>query len=259
MEDKPVGVAMVSFNTRSITAQAIYSLFRSIRDPAFRLVVVDNASTDGSVEMLEALAAAGLCDVILNTEQRYHGPGLNQAVDHLVVLRPGVGYVWVLDSDCIVLRDDTLSAAVALMAATGAGLIGQRVFDAWHQGDMMGLHCLLLDPALVWHDAIARFANHGSPSEDLQRSAIAVGVRAEELAFTRDGYVVHLGRTTLRALTHDGDRDNRYLDWATTHHEPHFIGEPDAPARYAAFLAEFTADVGDLTPDSIVSACLRHR
>jgi glycosyltransferase involved in cell wall biosynthesis len=256
MEDEPVGVAMVSFDTRSVTAQAIYSLFRNIHQPAFRLVVVDNASTDGSVEMLEALASAGLCDVIVNTEQRYHGPGLNQAVDHLV---GGVRYVWVLDSDCIVLRDDTLSAAVDLMAATGAGLVGQWVFDDWHDGDMMGLHCLLLDPAQVWRDPIARFAEHGSPSEDLQRSAKAAGIRAEELPFTRDGYVVHLGRTTLRAVARDGDRDNRYLDWATTHHEPHFMNEPDAPARYAAFLAEFTADVGDPTPDNVVSACLRHR
>jgi pimeloyl-ACP methyl ester carboxylesterase len=258
-EDAPVGVVMVNFNTRSITAQAIYSLFRNVPEPAFRLVVVDNASTDGSTAMLEAVAAAGLCEVILNAEQRYHGPGLNQAVDHLAAHPAGVRYVWVLDSDCIVLRPDTLSTAVTLMAASGAGLVGQWTFDAWHDGDMMGLHCLLLDPAQVWRDPVAPFAEHGSPSRDLQRSAMAAGIRAQELAFTRDGYVVHLGRTTLRAVVHDGSRDNRYFDWATTHYEPHFMGEPDSPARYAAFLAEFTADVGDLTPDNLVAACQRHR
>jgi glycosyltransferase involved in cell wall biosynthesis len=151
----PVGVVMVSFNSLSVTTQAIYASFRYVRRPEFRLVVVDNASTDGSAEMLEALAPAGLCEVLLNAEQRYHGPGLNQGVNHLVahrVARPdrAVRYVLALDSDCIVLRPDTLSSAVNLMAATGAGLVGQSVFDDWHHGGMMGLHCLLLDLAQVW-------------------------------------------------------------------------------------------------------------
>jgi hypothetical protein len=207
--------------------------------------------------MLQALATAGLCEVILNTQQRYHGPGLNQALDHLAASVNPVGYVWVLDSDCIVLRSDTLVTAVNLMATTGAGLVGQWTFDKWHDGDMMGLHCLLLNPAQIWRDPIAPFAEHGSPSEELQRSAVAAGVRAEELPFTRGGYVVHLGRSTLRAVAQQGDRGNRYLDWASAHNEPHFMDEPDAPARYAEFLAEFAADVGELTPDSLVSACLR--
>jgi len=234
-----------------------------VTQPAFRLVVVDNASTDGSAQMLAALAAAGLCEVILNSEQRYHGPGLNQAIEHLVVQATAspdrhVRYVWVLDSDCIVLRPDTLSSAVDLMAATGAGLVGQWIFDDWHRGDMMGLHCLLLDPQQIWQAPIARFEEHGSPSEHLQHSAIAAGVRAEEFPFTRDGYAVHLGRATLRTVAAASDADNRYFEWATSHQEPHFMDEPDAPGRYAAFLREFATDVGELTTANLIAACSRH-
>jgi glycosyltransferase involved in cell wall biosynthesis len=261
-DDRLVGVVMVSFNTMQITAQAIYALFRHLKQAEFRLLVVDNASTDGSAQMLAALADAGLCEVILNTRQRYHGPALNQALDHLAAAQVAstltpVRYVWVLDSDCIVIDRDTLGAAVHLMATTGAGLVGQSVFDDWHHGDMMGLHSLLLDPRQVWRDPIMPFAEHGSPSQDLQRSANRYGIRAAEFPFTRGGYVIHLGRATLRAIAARGERDNRYFDWASTHHEPHFMGDPDAPARYAAYVRAFTAEVGDPSPDNLIAAC-RH-
>jgi glycosyltransferase involved in cell wall biosynthesis len=255
-----VGVVMVSFNTRMITAQAIYSLVTTVAWPGFRLVVVDNASTDGSAPLLRALADAGLCEVILNDVQRYHGPALNQAMDHLASAATNgdhVGYVWILDSDCIIVRGDALAAAARVMTATGAGLAGQWLHDEWHAGDMMGLHCVLIDPAQVWRDPIAPFEEHGSPSRHLQQSAIAAGIVTAELPFTRDGYVVHLGRSTLRGVAERGDRANRYFDWATTHQEPHFMGETEAPRRYRAFLDRFAADVGELTPGNLVAACLR--
>jgi hypothetical protein len=256
-----VGVVMVSYNTVAVTAQAIYALLRTIRTPALRLVVVDNASTDGSAELLAALAEAGLCEVIANSEQRYHGPALTQAVDHLAATQTAegrVGPVWVLDSDCIVLRSDTLSTGVDLMRSTGAGMVGQWSVDRWHRrGELLGLHCLLLDPLQVWRDPIVPFEEDGSPSQRLQESARRSGVTVAELPFTQDGYVVHLGRTTLRAVLRDDARSNRYFDWARTHSEPHFMDEPTAPQRYAAFLAEFDNEVGQSTAERIIEACRR--
>jgi hypothetical protein len=256
-----VGVVMVSYNTIAVTAQAIYALLRTVRTPEMRLVVVDNASTDGSAELLTALAEAGLCEVIANSEQRYHGPALTQAMDHLAVTQTAdrrVGPVWILDSDCIVLRSDTLSTGVDLMMATGAGMVGQWSVDRWHRsGELLGLHCLLLDPVQVWRDPIVPFEDDGSPSQRLQESARQFGVTVAELPFTRDGYVVHLGRTTLRAVLRDDARSNRYFDWARTHAEPHFMEEPAAPQRYAAFLAEFTKEVGQPTAARLIAACPR--
>src|SRR5690349_15157914 len=142
-----VGVVMVSSNTIAVTAQAVYALLRTIRTPQVRLVVVDNASTDGSAQLLAALAKAGVCELIANSDQRYHGPALTQAMDHLAATQTGerrVAAVWVLDSDCIVLRSDTLSAGVELMTNTGAGMVGQWSVDRWHRpGELLGLHCPL--------------------------------------------------------------------------------------------------------------------
>lgn len=260
----PVGVVTVSFNTRELTAQMIYSLFRHIQAPRFHLVVVDNASTDGSAPMLQALADAGLCEAVFNAEQRYHGPGLNQAIDHLarrqrmVDAGERIGYLWVLDSDCMVTRDDALSASTDLMRRTGAGIVGQPVHDRWHQGEIMGLHCLLIDPRQVWRAPVAAFEEHGSPSDALQRTAAAAGITAAGFPFTRDGYAVHLGRGTLRAIAEAGDRDNRYYGWAREHREPHFMEHRDAPGRYGELVRQFTAEVGELTADSIVAACARY-
>ena len=239
----------------------IYALLRTVRTTRVRLVVVDNASTDGSAELLTALAEAGLCELILNREQRYHGPALTQAMDYLAATEAAdrrVGPVLVLDSDCIVLRPDILSTGVDLMMATRAGLVGQWSVNRWHRpGQLLGLHCLLLDPAQVWRDPVVPFDEDGSPSQRLQDSARTAGIAVAELPFTRIGYVVHLGRTTLRALLRDDARGNRYFDWARTHSEPHFMEEPAAPARYAAFLAEFNDEVDQPTADRLIAACRR--
>jgi glycosyltransferase involved in cell wall biosynthesis len=107
-------------------AQLIYSLYRALRPPAFRLVVVDNGSSDGSAELLSAVAAAGLCHLISNPGNRYHGPALNQGVSSLAeaAQRDGegpAGAVWLLDSDCVVLRPDAPLGG----DASRPGLLGQ--------------------------------------------------------------------------------------------------------------------------------------
>lgn len=254
------GIVVVNYNTRRLVAQLIYSLYRTLRPPVFSLVVVDNGSTDGSAELLSAVAAAGLCDLVRNPDNRYHGPGLNQGVSHLaeVTRRDGavpISSVWLVDSDCVVLRPDALSAPGAVMRDTGAALVGQRGYDTSDEDELLGLHSLLIDPAQVWQPTIRPFQDHGSPSEALQRSCAQAGLLAVDFPYTRGGYILHLGRGSLREIVATGDRTNRHYEWALTHHEPHFALEADAPAAYAAFQAAFARDVP--TPDAanLIQAC----
>lgn len=264
-DDAPVGIVVVNHNTRELTAQLIYSLYRRVRSPRFQLVVVDNASTDGSRALLEELSDAGLCEALLNNGQKYHGPGLNQGIDHLarrqatVAERERLRYVWVLDSDCVVMRDDALSAAVEVMRNAGAGLVGQWFFDEWQHRDMLALHSLLIDSSLVWQAGLMPFQEDGSPSEALQRSAAQAGVVAAEFPFTRNGSIIHRGRGTLRAVVQNDDRSNRYFGWATGHNDPHFTLEAAAPSLYGTFLDEFRADVGEVTAASLIRACAKYR
>ena len=256
------GIVVVNYNTRRLIAQLIYSLYRTLRPPRFRLIVVDNGSTDGSAELLSAVAAAGLCHLIANPDNRYHGPGLNQGVSYLAeaTQRDGavpISYVWLLDSDCVVTRPDALSAPCELMGATGAALVGQRGYDTWDEEELLGLHSLLIDPAQVWQPPIEPFQDYGVPSEALQRSCAEAGLLAVEFPYTRGGYIIHIGRGSLRAIMEADDRTNSHYEWATTHHEPHFALEADAPAAYAGFQAAFARDVAILDAATLIQACRR--
>jgi hypothetical protein len=151
--------------------------------------------------------------------------------------------VWLLDSDCVVLRPDALSAQCAVMDDTGAALVGQRGYDTSDAEDLLGLHSLLIDPSQVWQPTIAPFQDHGSPSEALQRSCALAELLAVDFPYTRGGYILPIGGGSLREIVATGDRTNRHYEWATTHNEPHFALEVDAPAAYAAFQAAFARDV----------------
>jgi Glycosyl transferase family 2 len=118
----PVAVAVATFNTCRLIAQLVFSLYRLLgRDQFSQLIVVDNGSTDGSRELLAALKRADLLHLIQNRTQRYHGPALAQAISSLArgqrsAASPRLEYVWVLDSDVVVVRPDTVRDALALVS-----------------------------------------------------------------------------------------------------------------------------------------------
>src|SRR5205814_5630343 len=86
-----VGIVVANFNTGRLIAQLVFSLYRLLGRTEFaQLVVVDNASTDGSRELLNALHHAGLIHLIRNRSQRYHGPALTQGISLLARRQPRV-------------------------------------------------------------------------------------------------------------------------------------------------------------------------
>jgi hypothetical protein len=78
---------------------------------------------------------------------------------------------------------------------------------------------------------------------------------AVDFPYTRGGYIIHIGRGSLRAIVEAEDRTNSHYEWATTHHEPHFALEADAPAAYAGFRAAFGRDVPTLAAATLIRAC----
>ena len=106
-------------------------------------MVVDNGSRDGSAELLAEADDAGLCELMANDTNVFHGPALNQALSWLAGRRPLAQWVWVLDSDCVVARPDTL---FKVLAVADAALVGEPGWDPWHQYETLGLYSLLLVP-----------------------------------------------------------------------------------------------------------------
>ena len=254
-------IVTVNHNTCDLIAQLVWTVYRALGPDGFaRILVVDNASIDGSREVLRALADDGLIDLVERDHNPYHGPGLNAAFDHLARIRDNGGTsidtVWVLDSDCVVLRPDTLALATRAMTETSAALVGQPVWDRWNQGTF-GLHALLVDPAIVWRDPIAPFEEHGEPSRSLQQSVIAAGLTMTPFPFTADGHIVHLGRGTLAKVAGMEERDNRYFEWAKDHSTPHYAEEPGGDRAYAGIHAVFEREVPTLDPGAVATAIYR--
>jgi len=115
-----VSIGVVSFNNRELTELCLDSIARYTVHPKYEIVVVDNASTDGSREWLEkeAVKRPGL-RLIANDTNRGFGVACNQA---FAESRGEI--LCFLNNDTVVTRG-WLSAMVRTLASTPqAGLVG---------------------------------------------------------------------------------------------------------------------------------------
>lgn len=265
-----VGVVVANFNTRRLIAQLVFSLYRLLGPNQFaQLVIVDNASTDRSRELLNGLHAARLIHLIRNRSQRYHGPALTQGISWLARRQQNVrapdrlDYVWVLDSDVVVLRPDAVCNSIEAVHRFDAAAVGQKSADPTydqmlrHNPHMLQLFSLMLDPARLWRPPTPPFVEDGAPSTALQIAADARGLRLVDFPFIEERYLLHLGRGTLSEIAETSDTDHRYYDWATKHHGYHFTRQASGPDLYREFCEMFDAEVGDLTTKNLVEACRR--
>jgi glycosyltransferase involved in cell wall biosynthesis len=257
-----VGVVTVNWNTAGLLARLVFGLRRVVGPGTItEIVVVDNASTDGSVELARALAEAGVIHLIENPVQRYHGPGLTQAVNHLARCSDAaerVDLVWALDTDVFVLRAEVLDAAVAALEDSGAVLAADP--EDYTPGPAvltdgpLALCSTLFDPAAVWRPRYRPFLEDGEPSRHLLADLRGDGRPVLAFPFCSERYLLHLGRGTLAQVRARADTTNRYADWAAAHHEPHFAGRPDGADLAAGFEEGYRAAVPDDRPDTLVAA-----
>ena len=251
-------IVVINYNTKQLIIQLIWSLYNFLKPADFvKLMIVDNDSSDGSQQVLRKLSEEKMISYIENKKNLYHGPALNQAFDALSKAQQDKGSqvnaIWVLDSDCVILKPDTLVVAIKIMNENQAALVGQPVVDKWNNG-AFGLHSLLVDPQQIWKDPIAPFEEHGQPSQHLQESRIQARLKVAPFNFTSEDYVIHLGRSTLAAIVNKKEKENRYFEWATKNSVPHFAGEPNAKENYEAFQKKFYQAVPNFEIETVVNA-----
>jgi GT2 family glycosyltransferase len=98
-----ISIVIVNFNTRSYLNECLAAVYQHVA-PAPEVIVVDNASSDGSVEMVKADYPQVIC---LESDQNL-GFGL---ANNLGVAKASQPYVMLLNSDAI-LRSDTANQLV---------------------------------------------------------------------------------------------------------------------------------------------------
>ena len=252
---RSVGLVTASYNTRELTALLLWSLYRVLDHAVDTVVVVDNASTDGSRELLSLAREAGICTLITNDANVGHGPALNQGIDVLVE-QATVEWIWVLDSDCVIARPDALDAVEANVGPRAPAIIGEAHWDRWLNRHRFTLSSLIIDPTQLRDHALPGFNAGGDPSIDLLDGAERHGLLSIAFPFTADGHVIHRGRGSLAGIAARHEESHPLYEWARDHHEPHFGGVPGADRRYDDLVSRFRADCGaDL--DNFVDAVIR--
>ncbi len=109
----PIDLVMVCYNRKNFTSKAIEYLHDRTKTP-YRLIVVDNNSTDGSQEMLYNLKQNGLISHLILLEENY---GIHMAKNYGLSLVRSTPYYIDTDNDllCAKLEPDWIQQLIALM------------------------------------------------------------------------------------------------------------------------------------------------
>jgi GT2 family glycosyltransferase len=125
--DRPphVGIILVNWNGLSDTLECVRSCLR-LDGPRFRIVIVDNGSSDGSCQTLAASFAADPRITLLSARGNLgFAGGNNRGIAW--ALDAGADFVWLLNNDTIV-NPTTLRALVdAASTHSRAGIFGSKI------------------------------------------------------------------------------------------------------------------------------------
>ena len=116
-----ITAVIVSYNTRDMTLECLHTLAAAVRPLPLEIWVVDNASTDGSVEAIRQADVPGV-RLIANPENRGFGAANNQA------MRQARGeFILLLNTDAFPDADAVAVMREYLDTHPGVGVVGPRL------------------------------------------------------------------------------------------------------------------------------------
>lgn len=122
MSEFDLSIVIVNWNTRDLLAQCIESIYDTVSDLDFETIVVDNASTDGSVEMVRRDFPQ--VQIIANAENVGFVRANNQAI-----ARCQGRYVLLLNSDTQALPGSLDKTVQFMDEHPNAGIVGVRLLN----------------------------------------------------------------------------------------------------------------------------------
>lgn len=129
MED--IGVIVASFDRPLYLARCVRSVLNKLRGEAFRVAVVDDASTNGQVHgLLDRLEAHPRVDVVRNPQNLGYAAAINAGMSFLTTRFGPMGYFLVLNQDTALLSNVHPAMARVMRLKPTAGILGPRLLNA---------------------------------------------------------------------------------------------------------------------------------
>ena len=126
IKEKSVAIILVNYNGAKDTVECINSIERSLYSN-FHIIVVDNCSTDNSIEILEEQKKKYLFDLVISPENKGFSSGNNIGII-FAKSKYSPDYFWLLNNDTLV-NEDTLRELVnGFLHGNGIGVTTGKIF-----------------------------------------------------------------------------------------------------------------------------------
>ena len=119
-----LSVIILSWNTKQILHDCLASIFQHEQQPGYEVIVVDNASEDGSAEMVRQQFPQ--VNLIVNQENVGFAKGNNQAAE-----QAKGEFLLLLNSDTVLIRP-LFGQLVSFARSVQAGAVGPKLLNADH-------------------------------------------------------------------------------------------------------------------------------
>jgi len=187
---------IINYKTYDLTKQCVESLLQAY--PTISLMLIDNGSNDESTHYIKALPVQyENITVARNKKNIYHGPAMDQGIRQI-----STQYVFILDSDCKILRSGFLEKMLALFANKNLYAAGKLIYmnrygyqaSSNYKNPIKYIHpyAMLLDREKYL--TLKPFTHHGSPCIYNMKDAERTGYQVYNFPLTN--FVYHLGKGT---------------------------------------------------------------
>lgn len=200
-----VTVVIVTWNNLDLTRLCLESLLRSTSHPDLEVIIVDNASEDGTPAALQEYAASDdRIRLILNDTNRGFGPALNQGIE---VSRGD--YLAVLNNDVILTPGWLAVMTSRLRKDPSIGMIGPVSNGAWNEALVHGEYSCDSGMMTFARERASRYAGSLAPIKMLamycvilpRRVLDSIGMLDEEFGigmFEDDDYALRIRKAGWR-------------------------------------------------------------
>jgi len=117
-----LSIIIVNWNTKDYLEQCLASIYENIKEITFEIIVVDNASSDSSVQMVREKFTAVI--LIENKENLGYGAANNQGIK-----KSRGKYILILNPDTIIVPNSLQKLATFLERNPKVGVVGPKILN----------------------------------------------------------------------------------------------------------------------------------